>query len=129
MNLTNTNNFLTEFYGPHTTIFHDAPSWLIVVCGSIVLGYIFQISGLVKVRQKISLLVVPFSVALNLIITWHLREGDMVAWVCKQFVAGMVLGFCAWIFHVTILKKVEERLPFLRGALVDAGLDKPDGLS
>lgn len=39
------------------------------------------------------------------------------AWLVRQIIIGLVIGFSAWGFHRIVLKKLAERFPILKPAL------------
>ena len=56
-------------------------------------------------------------------------------WLVKNFLVGVIIAGSAWTFHNRLLKRIEEKIPFLKGWLVpdsDTGRwnkadFKPDG--
>jgi hypothetical protein len=99
------------------------PLWTLVIMGSIALGYILQIARVVK--DKIPLLVIPFAVIVNVIIEWDKKgpQASRLDWTTKRIVAGMTFGFIAWVFHRAFMRQLEERIPWLKGATKEAGLN------
>lgn len=123
-----------ERIGNEVNSLYGAPVWVLVIALSICLGYLLKIAKWFP-NQRIPLVVVPTAIVANLLLMLPFKASSMVtSWVTRQIIVGLVLGFVAWVFHYTILKRVESYFPWLQGAMQDAGLDsappfKVDGQS
>ena len=46
-------------------------------------------------------------------------------WLVRNVIVGALIGLSTWLFHKVILKRVEEKFPWIK-AVLDGPSDKPD---
>lgn len=124
---TNSVSNIYQSVGGSINDLYGAPIWVLIVLGTIVFGYILRIAEWFP-NKKIPLVVVPFAIIINLVMMWPFHDKkmahiDMGAWITRQIIVGMILGFVSWVLHKTLLKNLENRIPWLKGMLQDSGLD------
>lgn len=113
--LTEASDLLGKLYG--------IPGGVLVLISCLVIGYVLRVIRRFP-NSAIPLVVILWGPVFNMLIadpkadTFPLR-----LWLVKNFLVGVVLGGVAWTIHNKALKKLEEKLPFLKGWLVPGSTD------
>lgn len=103
---------------------YGAPVWLLVVCLSIVVGYLLKAWKRYP-NNFIPHAVVTVSAITNTVLMMPMRQPKqpLGAYILTQLIVGCVVGFCAWTFHRFVLKRVESKFPWVQQAAQESGLD------
>jgi hypothetical protein len=94
---------------------YGLPGWAMTVMGCIVVGYVLK--GVKSFPNGvIPVFVVTFGCILGVFFAGeNPAKYDHFEWLIRNGVIGIVLGFIAWALHAQLIKRVEEKIPFLRG--------------
>lgn len=87
---------------------------------AIVVGYVFR--GIKSFpNSAIPVLIIVWSGAVSpLLADPYAPPQNLRLWLAKNIVIGILVGFIAWRLHKTLLKNLEDKIPFLKGILDDS---------
>jgi hypothetical protein len=113
---------------------YGLPGGLLVLVSCLTVGYALRMWKWFP-NQGIPVVVVLWGPVFNMLIADPLADTFPIRiWLVKNFLVGVVIGGAAWLIHNKVLKRLEDKLPFLKGWLVpadDTGIynkrDFPDG--
>ena len=117
---------IVEQAGAFFNAFYGAPGYVLVAAVCVVIGYILRLNKTFP-NAKIPIVCVLAGAILNPLCDAVGDTGKEAfrIWIVRNVLIGVVVGFCAWMFHNLILKRIEEKIPLLGPALkrVDAELE------
>lgn len=98
---------------------YGLPSYMLVLLTCLVIGYVLR--GIKSFDNSgIPLVVVLAGAILNLCMADpRAPPMELRYWIAKNLAIGLIIGFASWRLHKSILKKLEDKIPFLRGLIVD----------
>jgi hypothetical protein len=101
---------------------YGLPGYVLVALSCIVLGYILRAARSFP-NGAIPLACVLWAATLTPILSDATPAGvSHTEWRLRCALIGMVVGFCAWVFHRAVLSRFEDRIPGLSKIL---GEDEP----
>jgi hypothetical protein len=93
---------------------YRAPGWIISAILSIVIGYVLR--GIKSFPNgAIPLAIILISSIANMLLAGEEPSGMAHRrWLALNCTIGAIVGFCAWRFHHSVLRKYECKIPILK---------------
>jgi len=108
--LTEISDLLAKLYG--------VPGYVLVFLSCIAVGYILRIWRWFP-NRAIPVVAILWGPLFNMLIADPLADRFSIrVWLVKNFLVGLLIGGGAFVFHNRVLKKLEDKLPFLKGWIV-----------
>jgi hypothetical protein len=94
---------------------YGAPGWALTVLACIVIGYVLK--GVKCFPNGVIPVFVIFAGCILGVFFAGVEPAkyNHLEWLVRNGVIGIILGFIAWVLHAQLIKRVEEKIPLLRG--------------
>ena len=97
---------------------YGIPGYVLVFISCIVVGYVFRVVKTFP-NSAIPYVAILWGPVFNMVIADpNADDLPIRIWLVKNFLVGFIIAGGAWAFHNKLLKRVEDKIPFLKGWLV-----------
>jgi len=103
---------------------YSAPAAVLFLLSCIVVGYVLR--GIKRFpNDAIPLVVVLWAAVASVLLAPEEPTGTPHrVWLCKNALIGVIIGFAAWACHKKILKRLEDKVPWLSGLFSTGNTDQ-----
>ena len=117
--------FMSDIFTALNSLY-GIPADVLIALSCIVLGYILRAIPDFP-NRGIPLACVLWAMVLNPILSAPPGPGmSLRQWVVRNALAGMIIGFAAWVFHKAIIARFEDKVPGLKTLIGEDGEPKID---